>query len=461
MFQEFQRRLSVERLLEPGASVIVAFSGGPDSSCLLHLLTRVGCDVTAAHLVHGLREEAEQEAELCRVFALEHGAKFEKGCADVREIAKGQGIGLEEAGRKARYSFLESVHQKLGAPVATAHTLDDHVETILMNLARGSGARGLSGIPKRRDFVIRPLLWARRSETQDYCRAHGLLMLQDPANEDLEFARNRVRRFVMPGFEQIRSGAVEAAGRSARILAEEDSLLDALAGEALEGCVRRRGGALSFLCEGLLFELLLDPLREMPTALLRRVIRLAARRFNVDLDWTVTDVVTTAVQSGVKASVNVEGTKVRVMVGARALKITLDAPAEEFAAAVKVGDSVALPRLGKSLFADVLSGSVLPDGSHLRAWLDADRVAGALLVRSAHPEDCLVPVGQTGGKRVYELLKKAGVPSRARHQCPVVCDGAGPVWVPGCATASRVKVSSATKRTLRLRLEPISTDGTV
>lgn len=461
MLQEFQRRLSVERLLEPGASVIIAFSGGPDSSCLLHLLTLSGCDVTAAHLVHGLREEAEREAELCRAFALKHGARFEKGCADVRAIAEQDGIGLEEAGRKARYSFFAAVHKEIGAPVATAHTLDDHVETILMNLARGSGARGLSGIPMRRDYVIRPLLWVRRSETQEYCREHGLLMLSDPANEDLQFARNRVRKFVIPGFEQIRSGAVEAAVRSARILSEEDALLDALAEDALAACMRRRGGALDFVCDGLYLELRVEPLKAAPTALLRRVVRIAARRFDVDLDWTLTDIVTTAIQSGEKASVAVEGAPVRVLVGERTLRVVRDEATVDFEVAVEAGGSVPLPRLGGRLGAGVLPGEMLPDGSRLTAWLDADSIIGTLVVRAARSEDELVPVGDIRRRRAFELLENAGLPLKARRRCPIVCDDEGPVWVPECATASRVQVTPATKRTLRLRLEPDSTDGTV
>ncbi|MBL8066375.1 MAG: tRNA lysidine(34) synthetase TilS, partial [Chthonomonadaceae bacterium] len=127
----------------PRARVVVGYSGGPDSTCLLHLCTRAGLDVVAAHLHHGQRLEADGEAEQCATFASQLSVPFVLGNADVPVVARTQRIGLDEAGRRARYSFLETTKLQTAAQwILTAHTLDDHVETVLMRIARGTGLTG-------------------------------------------------------------------------------------------------------------------------------------------------------------------------------------------------------------------------------------------------------------------------------------------------------------------------------
>jgi tRNA(Ile)-lysidine synthase len=188
MLEQFQEHLRKSGLIPDGSRVLVGYSGGADSTALLHLLHRCGIDVVAAHLHHGQREEAEDELARCQAFAEKLDLPFIAGRADVPRMSREMGMGLEEAGREARYGFFRQA--AFGAEcdlIATAHTLTDQVETVLLNIVRGTGLRGLTGIPVKRENIVRPLLPFSRDETVSYCKEHGFWTHEDPANTDFAF----------------------------------------------------------------------------------------------------------------------------------------------------------------------------------------------------------------------------------------------------------------------------------
>ena len=147
---------------------------------------------------------------------------------DVAALARSEGRSIEDAGREARYRFLEDV-APAGALIATAHTADDAAETVLLNLLRGSGLAGARGIPARRGRIVRPLLAERRATLRGHLDAAGIGYRLDPSNEDPAFLRNRVRNEVLPLLESIRPGAAERIGQFSRLAADDDALLDDLA----------------------------------------------------------------------------------------------------------------------------------------------------------------------------------------------------------------------------------------
>ena len=147
---------------------------------------------------------------------------------DVAALARGEGRSIEDAGREARYRFLEDVAPD-GALIATAHTADDAAETVLLNLLRGSGLAGARGIPARRGRIVRPLLGERRATLRGLLDAAGIGYRLDPSNEDPAFLRNRVRNEVLPLLESIRPGAADRIGQFSRLAADDEALLDDLA----------------------------------------------------------------------------------------------------------------------------------------------------------------------------------------------------------------------------------------
>ena len=192
VLQRLRDHLTETGLVPDGSVVVVGYSGGADSTCLLHLFSRLGIDIVAAHLNHGQRPEGAKEAALTKAFCDEMGVPYAGGVADVPRMSEELRIGVEEAGRRARYAFFAQVTGRVGAGlVATAHTRSDQAETVLLNLARGTGLTGASGIPAQRDGIIRPLLPFSHEETREYCRANGLWFHDDPTNDDLRYARPR------------------------------------------------------------------------------------------------------------------------------------------------------------------------------------------------------------------------------------------------------------------------------
>ena len=221
------------------APLILAVSGGPDSMALLHLAVeaarRHDWRPLVAHLDHGLREGSADDAQFVADAASRLGFEVSIRKADVAAMAAERGGGIEEAGRVARYAFLEEVAAAAGADalVLTAHTADDQAETVLLHLARGTGLAGLSGIAERRGRVLRPLLGERRADLRAALDGAGIRYRLDPSNEDRRFARNRARRDLLPALEGLHGRAIEAVSRMALQAADDDRLLDALAMTAL------------------------------------------------------------------------------------------------------------------------------------------------------------------------------------------------------------------------------------
>ncbi|HEX8294546.1 MAG TPA: tRNA lysidine(34) synthetase TilS, partial [Pyrinomonadaceae bacterium] len=234
----FARRLLREWRLRGwplrGERLLVAVSGGADSTALLLALEELkgkgllGVELKAAHLDHGLRgEEGAGDARWVERVARAHGFECVAGRASVSERARAARENLEQAARRARYEFLAASARACGASaVLAAHTLDDQAETVLLRLLRGSGAEGLGGMAAERPleaggevYLRRPLLtWARRAETEGYCRERGVEPRADEMNRDERFARVRVRHRLLPLLETFNPRAAEALARTASLL---------------------------------------------------------------------------------------------------------------------------------------------------------------------------------------------------------------------------------------------------
>ena len=192
-----------------------AVSGGADSVALLVLACAANLDVTAWHVDHRLRDNSHTEAELVAQLAAQLGARFES-----RTVTVEHGANTEARAREARYGVLPQ-------GVMTGHTADDQAETILINLLRGSGTRGLAGM---QPTAQRPLLHIRRSETEALCNALGIAVFYDPSNDDERYQRNRIRHEVLPLLESLaKRDLVPVLTRQADLLRDDDDLLNELA----------------------------------------------------------------------------------------------------------------------------------------------------------------------------------------------------------------------------------------
>ncbi|HHV56017.1 MAG TPA: tRNA lysidine(34) synthetase TilS [Firmicutes bacterium] len=485
------------KLILPRQRVLVALSGGPDSSVLLHLLWRLAreeewqWELASAHLNHCLRgEEARADEEKARRLAETLAVPFYVERVEVAALARERGISLEAAGRLARYRFFDQLATRLGCDrVALGHHLDDQAETILLHLLQGTGLRGLTGMSwLRENRYVRPLLSTRRQEIEDYLAAWGWEPARDRSNTEVTWLRNRIRQELLPLLEQEYSPAIRVnLVRLAEVAREEDEFLEATARHALtrlevscEGRPAPDPGAVSWR---------LLPFAELPVALQRRVLRQLVRRLlegRMPRDWgfTTTERWRLALLAPVAGDAVVrdrgdgedgiaylrgdlpgglrwelKGERVRLWRVAR----EEEGQVGEEALDLPVPGSVSWGVRGETIIRASLEGveatgsgsggqtAGLPPRGRWEALLDADLVAGGLRVRSWRPGDRVAPPGMAGHKKLQDLFVDAKIPREWRSNWPVVVDEVGIVWVPGLAVDRRVVAMPGSRRVVRLR----------
>ena len=254
--------------LNSAEKIIVGLSGGADSIALTHILfSHFGAEkLLCAHVNHGIRgEEAQRDESFVVDFCREYGIELRVNSVDVPKLAAKLSMGTEECGRKVRYEFFESLITSETDVIATAHNADDNAETVLLNLARGTGLKGLSGIPKIRDNIIRPIMSMTRAQIEDYCKANSLYYIVDSSNLSEDYDRNKIRHSVLSSLKELNSKTVENITRTTELLAVDNEYLNLIAENELKNARNEYGlnaVKLKTLHEAILSRLLISYLSE-------------------------------------------------------------------------------------------------------------------------------------------------------------------------------------------------------
>jgi tRNA(Ile)-lysidine synthase len=454
LFDRFSLHLQESGLISPSAKVLVGYSGGADSTCLLHLLSRLGGQVVAAHLHHGQRPEAETELVLCQAFAEGLGVGFAAGRADVPMIAKQRKIGIEEAGREARYSFFRQAAAQFDCDlIATAHTRNDHVETVILHLTRGSGLTGLAGIPAKRQELVRPLLPFSREETRAYCAQHGLWTHDDPANGDLAFSRVRIRNVVLPELRKLNPAVDEAIERLAGMASEADGFLNSSAAALLEHAEVPLNGELRFLTDRVEATFNAAALRRVAPILVRTAIRLAAHSIGGAATFAQAELAAAGILAGESGSQTLEGGSIAIEWSADSMTVRELQPPEPFRYPLTVPGETISEVFGWQFQAWREPGPESePVRASLAAELDAAKIKGPLYFRSLEPGDKMAPLGFDHERKLSDLLGELKLTPAARRLIPIVCDMTGPVWVPGVCVHERTRPNGGP--VIKLRFGP-------
>ena len=400
-------------LLPPaGSCAVAAVSGGADSMCLLdvlHGLSReFGWTVCAAHFNHCLRgDEADRDERFVRNHCVSSGIPFYCGREDVARWADEHRMGVEAAGRELRYRFLEKVREKTGALfIATAHNADDNAETVLMHLLRGSGTAGLCGIQPQLGRVIRPLLFASRSDIEEYNVSRGISWLDDSTNGDDSLLRNRLRHQVIPVLKDINPSFSDACRRLTRLASLDDQALTSLAVDA----------AGPYAGSG---RIPVSAVASLPDAVALRVIRMMAGRA---LSFDHTDAVLRLCRSG-SGALSLPGGKVRIDGGELVFG---DPQIPALSETELVPDRpVFLPEAGLtvSLSLGVFDGRV--NKSFTEYLFKTDAVCGRIVVRPRRPGDRYTLRARGCTKSLKKLFNEEAVPVWRRGAVPVFSDDAG------------------------------------
>ncbi len=467
--QRVLKYIQANRLVLPGQKVLLAVSGGADSVCLLHALCGLQAELEIAlhiaHLNHQLRgEESEADADYVADLArkLKIPATIEK--RDVTGYQAEHRLSLEEAAREVRYSFLAQTAQTVGAErVATGHTLNDQVETILLHIIRGTGTRGLRGLQAcqalqfsgNRLTVVRPLLEIRREETEEYCSRLHLKPRQDTSNLSLSLTRNRVRRELLPRLLSYNPGIFESLLRLGRISHDELDFLEKESEKAWKKIVRKQGN--SFIFEKREFKPLAPALQRQ---LLRRAIE--------GLLGTLKDVETRHVEGILGALKKPAGRRIALPEG-----LVFSIEYERYLLGFHPGELIPLPELEGAFDISIpgitripgwdIEASVIPrekmnelTGTEqpgiYSACFDSDRVGGEVKVRARERGDRFQPQGMAEEKKVGEFMLDARIPRLWRKRIPIVYTPQQIIWLAGWRIDERVKVTENTREVLCLKM---------
>lgn len=439
--QKILQTIEEERMFEAGCGIVAGVSGGADSMMLIHFLRRYaderGISLLAAHVNHGLRgKESDGDEAFVASWCAENGVNFRVLHADVSSLAKKNGQGLEECGRNVRYTFFRSLC-KPNTRIATAHTLTDSTETVLMNLAKGAGPHGLSGIPPIRDEIVRPLIRVTRDEVEEYCHYYGLHYVTDSSNLTDEYARNRIRHSVVPVLRGINPAFEQAIFRTTRLLRQDEEYLRSVAREELKKAVSENGGYS------------VQHLRNQPDAILSRMIALAVQnQTDARFDYAHIASVIRMIRSG-KGNITLPG-RIQCCITSNTLFVlsNIERPAQ-WRVPLRIPETL-LPD-GRLFCIRPLSSKIK---NHAKInnllfnnWINYDTILKTdSFVRNRLPGDRFSPVGRGITKTLKKLLNEQKIPPFCRDRLAVLECGGEILWVEGIGPSQKAAVTGSTRQ---------------
>ncbi len=457
LFKRFKEYAAERKLVSRGETIVLAVSGGPDSLCLLHLFNRLASEYSlkliVAHLNHGLRPEAAAEEDGVAALADTMNLPYTSKKVNIKNYKKRLGLSEEAAGRRARYRFLLQTARDFQAEaIALGHHRDDQAETVLLNLIRGSGIDGLSGMfPSRlmnKVRLIRPLLDFKRCEIETYCFEHGLKPYTDSSNLETDYNRNKVRIELIPFLEERYNPQIrEALVRLAELAAEDRLFFEHQARIKAGKLAEHRGNAI-FLD--------LSLLNALPRAISSRVLRLLLRRYRTGQElgsMHLNQLLKLAAEGKAGSRLNLPG-------GLRALKTSsalVFARKDLFKVEKLAERELVVPGLtqlpgGKVIRARItrLNDLAWPPESN-SAYLDYDSIPpGRIVIRSRKPGDRFHPQGAIGSKKLKSFLIDQKVDQIYRDALPLVTIGSEIIWVAGVRIADPNRVTGKTAKILLL-----------
>ncbi len=448
--QKFLKFIDEQYLINPGEKILAGFSGGPDSVFLLHLLhkfqRRLKVEVSAVHINHLLRgKEADDDEKFCNEFCKKRSLNFYSVRKKVKTYSEKNKISLEEAGRIIRYrEFAKVLNREKSDKIATAHNANDNTETVLLNLIKGTGLDGISGIPVKRDNIIRPVLCFTREEIESYLKAKKIPFRIDKSNEESNYERNYLRNEIIPLIKQKLNPSLDAAVLNSSdnfkdikkyILANEKEIFRNIqrdsAGNLIISIVELR--KINEPLKGLLLKNLLE--RELKEQIfsgdIKKIFSLitlqAGRR--IELSGGITVFRERDFLKFISEKESVWNNSIKIHAGE-----TKSTSAGKIS--IKKCDR-------DSLFFSINKN---------KEYISADSISEEFLIRRWKPGDYFYPLGMKGHKKISDFLNEQKVETSGKKNHLVMLNKNNVVWIIGLRIDERFKITSSTKKILELCL---------
>ncbi len=429
---------AIERfsLIERGDSITVALSGGADSTALLFALLELRekyqLDISAAHVNHMLRgDESDSDERFVREMCERLDVPLFVGRFDIRSMMQ-KGEGCEECARRVRYDFLT---QTAKDKIATAHTSDDNMETVLFNLVRGSGIKGACGIPAIRNNIIRPLIMCSRADVENYCEKNGLCFVTDSSNLTDDYTRNKIRHGVIPLLREINPAVGDSFGRFAFALRDVDRFVSELAADGVEKAKREGGYDITVLSE-------------LHSALLPQSVKIIFESAGVrEIDSLHINEVCRMVKNG-NGKCQLSG---GIFAEIKDKTLVISAEIKQPKNVVKPCSDFVNKRVtfGRYIIETELSEGLNVNNLLANGILDYDKIVGKAEIRCRKEGDS-IKLKKRPNKSLKKLFCELKIEQEKRDELPVLADDKGVIWIYGIGCAERVAVDENSKKVLKI-----------
>lgn len=421
MISKVKETIKKFNMLQEGDRVAVGVSGGADSMALLNILlllkNEYDIDIVVAHIEHGIRgEESLDDALFVESYCKDNNIEFHKLSINAVEDAKKSNLGVEEYSRNRRYEFFSS----LGCDkIATAHNLTDNVETIVQRIARGTGLKGLCGIPPVRDNIIRPLINITSDEIRDYCKANSVVYRVDSTNLTDDYSRNLVRNNVLPLLKVLNSNYQFSINSLINDLNEDYRYVENCVDDAYSRVVNDSGISIS-------------KLKQFDTAISKRVVKKYFLENKIELDRLHLEEVFKLLDRQSKVQIKGDFFAVSSNDTLRAVNYDISIKESEYITQILTIDEF--------------------NSQNVDFYCDYDKINGDTIVRKRAVGDRISPANRNCTKSLKKLFNELSIPIEQRCDVDVVCDNDGVIGVIGFCVDERVKTDSTTKKVLAIKL---------
>lgn len=407
-------------MLSGGDTVLLAVSGGADSMLLLDFFVSykklLDVQIKVAHIEHGIRgQESVNDAEFVKHYCDNRGIEFHILSIDAVAEAKNAGMSVEEYSRNRRYAFFDTIACD---KIATAHNLTDNVETIIFRLARGTGLKGICGIPPVRGKIIRPLIELPSKDIRVHCDNNGIPYRIDSTNSDNEYSRNKIRNEILPLLEMLNSDYENQFSGFIDDINEDNSFIENAVSKAYEAVLIQD-------------KLLLEQLNLFDISIKKRVIKKYFYNYGYTLD---------RLHLGQVNGLTLKSGKIQISGNIFAVSDKKYLRIADFNSSENNFEFVS----------QILNINEF-NSKNIDFYCDCDKIIGRITVRSRSAGDSISPAGRGCRKTVKKLFNELSIPIEKRNSIGIICDDSGVIGIAGLCCDERVKIDTKTKNVIAIK----------
>ncbi len=443
-----QRVEKITDMIAYNDKIIVGLSGGADSVALTYFLYEISkyynLEVMGCHINHGIRgNEADADQEFVRIYCDKLNIKLFEMKVNLTEVAASSKMSLEEIGRNVRYKFFKECSEKYNAKIATAHTMSDNAETVILNLIRGSGLKGLCGIPATRENIIRPFINFTREEIEKYCEENSLAFVVDSTNLLDDYSRNLVRHKIIPIICNINPNFLSTINRNCDIILEDEMYLNGIVEDAIKKIYTGNGyniNELNKYSSNIKGRIIKKILKENFLPYEYKKIKLIIDFINGE--FLNNGKIEYKLSLSKNQYIEKNGDYFNIKKFVKTSKAKLN---------VKLYDSCC----NNYIKYDIIDYNDIKDDIEknkriLKCCLDYNKIIGQPILRYKNNGDKIKLAYRNGSKSLKKLFNEEKIPLEHRDKIFVIADDKGVIWVSGFGADERVNVNSSTKKVLFL-----------